>query len=100
MLDIYIISKHLVKLLMLLVIWCLFKYFAVEQNDSPSSKTETSSVVSWHFDKLAMLLCVFFLGGAPTSVCHFFHPSVRPSVARHISGTVHHLIIIFGTRFK
>ena len=38
-----------------------------------------------------------FLGGAPTSICHFFHPSVHPSVAHHISGTVHHLIIIFGT---
>ena len=30
-----------------------------------------------------------FLGGAPTSICYFF----RPSVAHHISGTVHHLII-------
>ena len=42
-----------------------------------------------------------FLGGAPTSMCHFFRPSicpsVCPSVVQHISGTVHHLIIIFGT---
>ena len=38
-----------------------------------------------------------FLGGAPTSMCHFFRPSICPSVAQHISGTVHHLIIIFGT---
>ena len=38
-----------------------------------------------------------FLGAAPTSICHFFLPSIRPSVAHHISGTVHHLIIIFGT---
>ena len=29
-----------------------------------------------------------FLGGAPTSMCHF-RPSVRPSVAHHISGTVY-----------
>ena len=43
------------------------------------------------------------LRGAPTSICHFFcpsaHPSVCPSVclsaAHHISGTVHHMIIIF-----
>ena len=42
-----------------------------------------------------------FLGGAPTSICHFFGPSVHPfvhlSVVHHISGTVYHLIIIFGT---
>ena len=42
-----------------------------------------------------------FLGAAPTSICHFPRPSVRPSVhpsvAHHISGTIHHLIIIFGT---
>ena len=42
-----------------------------------------------------------FLGGAPTSICQFFHPSVHLSVhlsvAHHISGTIHHLIVIFGT---
>ena len=42
----------------------------------------------------------FFLSGAPTSMCHF-HPSVRlsarPFVTHHISGIVHHVIIIFGT---
>ena len=46
-----------------------------------------------------------FLGGPPTSICHFFPPficlficpSVRPSVMHHISGTVHHVIIILGT---
>ena len=38
-----------------------------------------------------------FLGGTPTSMCNFFRPSDRPSVAHHISGTVLHLIIIFGT---
>ena len=46
-----------------------------------------------------------FLGGAPTYICHFFHPSICPSicpagcrsVVHHISGTVHHLIVIFGT---
>ena len=43
-----------------------------------------------------------FLGGAPTSICHFFcwpiHLSVCPPIDDHISGTVHHVIIIFGTR--
>ena len=39
----------------------------------------------------------FFLGGASTSICHFFCSSICPSVVHHISGTVHHLIIIFGT---
>ena len=38
----------------------------------------------------------WFFGGAPTSVCNFFCPSVCPSVVYHISGTMHHLIIIFG----
>ena len=44
-----------------------------------------------------------FLGGAPTSTCHFFfacssfRQSVHPSHLRnHISGTVHHMIIILG----
>ena len=38
-----------------------------------------------------------FLGGACTSICHFFRPSISLSVAHHISGTVRHLIIIYGT---
>ena len=38
-----------------------------------------------------------FLGGAPISICHFFHPSIRLSVAHQISGTIYHLIVIFGT---
>ena len=38
-----------------------------------------------------------FLGGGPTSMCHFFWSSIYPSVAHHISGTAHHLIILFGT---
>ena len=33
----------------------------------------------------------WFSGGAPT------FPSIRPSFMHHISGTIHHLIIIFGT---
>ena len=46
-------------------------------------------------------LCLLFLGGAPTSICHFFCPSVNPSirwsVGHYISGTVHHVIIFFVT---
>ena len=42
-----------------------------------------------------------FLGGAPTSICHFFcssvSPFILPSMVHHISGTVHHLNLIFGT---
>ena len=41
-----------------------------------------------------------FLGGAPTSMCPFFHPSVRLSIRllRIISQEhIYHLIIIFGT---
>ena len=37
-----------------------------------------------------------FLGEAPTSMCHFFYLSVSLSVTHHISGTINHLIIIFG----
>ena len=40
----------------------------------------------------------WFLSGTPTSICHFFCPSVCQSIAHHISGTIHHLIISFGTR--
>ena len=32
-----------------------------------------------------------FLGGAPTSICHFFRPTVRASVTHHISGTSNHI---------
>ena len=34
------------------------------------------------------------------AVCHFFCQLVHLSVAHHISGTIHHLIIIFGTHVK
>ena len=36
-----------------------------------------------------------FLGGPPTSMSLF--PSFHPSVVHRISGTVHHVIITFGT---
>ena len=36
-------------------------------------------------------IMTLFLGGAPTSIYHFFHSSV----VHHISGTIHHVIIIF-----
>ena len=36
-----------------------------------------------------------FLGGAPTSICHFFCPSAHLTVPHHISGTIHHLIIVY-----
>ena len=39
----------------------------------------------------------FFKVGAPTSICHFFCPSVHPSMAYHIPRTIHHLTIIFDT---
>ena len=53
--------------------------------------------------------CHWFLGEALTSLCHFFCSFVCPSmplsiclsirlfVMHHISGTIHRLIIIFGT---
>ena len=51
------------------------------------------------------LLKFWFLVGTPTSICHFLISpfvclSVHFSVVLHISGTVHHLIIIFGTRVQ
>ena len=49
--------------------------------------------------QLQFLLNFFmnFLDQAPTSMCRFFNPSVHLSVVHHFLGTVHHLIIIFGT---
>ena len=58
---------------------------------------------------------VLFLGGAPTSICHFFHLSAHlsvcqyvcwpvcssvhlsicPSVMLHIPGIIHHMIVIY-----
>ena len=65
--------------------------------------SEKKSEVSHFSDIPEFLIYHFldFLGGAPTSTCHFFclsvHRFVCPSVMQHISGTLHHLIIIFGT---
>ena len=46
--------------------------------------------------------CIIFLGEAPTSIYHFFHPSIHLfiglTLAHRISGTVHHLIIILFTQ--
>ena len=39
-----------------------------------------------------------FLGGAPTSMSLF--SSIRLSFTHHISGTVHHMIIILGTHMQ
>ena len=56
------------------------------------------------FENVKYYYCRFyhflFLSGAPTSICHFFCLSVYPvcpSITYHISGTVRHLIMIFGT---
>ena len=38
--------------------------------------------------------CFTFLGGGTTFLCHFFCLFVTLCVVQHISGTVHHLIII------
>ena len=51
-------------------------------------------------NQVLLTLLAVFLGGAPTSLCHFFRLSVRPSVLYNFSGTVHHLIIIFGTHVQ
>ena len=38
----------------------------------------------WYFKDLprSWAIPIWLLGVAPTSICHFFHPSVRPSVRR------------------
>ena len=56
--------------------------------------------LSWHKILFSNLNWKVFLGQAPTSICYFFCLPIRPSVAHHISGTIHHLIIIFGTSVK
>ena len=50
-----------------------------------------ADLLNWVAPFLCILAVCFspFLGGAPTSVCHFFHHAAYLSV--------HHLIIIFGT---
>ena len=47
-----------------------------------------------------VLNILLFLGGTPTSICHFFHPSICPSITHHISETINHVTISFGTRVK
>ena len=44
-----------------------------------------------------VLNILLFLGGTPTSICHVFHPSICPSVTHHISETINHVTISFGT---
>ena len=62
------------------------------------TKTRQSESLEKYRVQIPFTSCNTFLGGAPTSIYHFFRlPSVCPSVAHHISGTVHHVIIIFGT---
>ena len=56
---------------------------------------------SCHKDiKCMKLFSHTFLGGAPTSICHFFHLSVclsvSPSTMHYISRTAHCVIIVFG----
>ena len=57
-------------------------------------KTEKKKMI--FMKNLTIYARIHFLGVTPTSMCHFFHPSV----VHHFSGTIHHLIIIFGTRVK
>ena len=61
--------------------------------------------LSYYFDFCIFIIsdCSdrFLVGGVPTSIYHFSClsdcPSVCPSITHHVSGTVHHLIVIFGT---
>ena len=50
--------------------------------------------------KMKLKWNIFFFGGAPTCICHFFHPSfslsVCLSITHHISGTVHHNFVFIG----
>ena len=58
------------------------------QNQTPlfiTIKLENSMTFSW---------------APPQYVTYSVHLSVRLFVAHHISGTVHHLILIFGTQCK
>ena len=87
--------------------------------------THINTILYSTFDLNYMIYVLMFSGGAPTSICHFFCLSVRPSiclsvhpsvclsvclsvrssirpsiclsVAHHISRALHHVIIIFGT---
>ena len=44
------------------------------------------------------LCCIRFLSGhPPLCVTFFICSSVHPSIVHHVSGTIHHLIIIFDT---
>ena len=79
------ILQHIVKLKVIQTFKKLLKSESVNRSDL------INSVYLWL--NFSILFSHVFLGGAPTSICHFFHLSV----AHHISWTVYHLIIIFGT---
>ena len=87
-------------------------YFAVVENVILISFSKTDWCLGYmvwlDVDKICQQLwlqniCDWFLGGAPTSICHFFClficSSDCPSVAHHISGTKH-VIRIFGTHVQ
>ena len=61
-----------------------------------SPKKSLGEIPVWkyikYWTKICSLPCLLpFLGGAPTSVCHFFHLSIHLFVMHRISGTVPHL---------
>ena len=59
--------------------------------DKTKNKNGNFYAFSWSYYIKCQIICMHhvFLGGAPTSICHFCL-----SVAHHISGTVNHVIII------
>ena len=57
----------------------------------------TVDLMKWFFFRLVMISDFCLVGHPPLYVTFSVRPSVLLSVAHHISRTIHHLTIIFGT---
>ena len=79
------------KISQLLISFDIFQYCMKEHCNENYAQLKLGYFFSGN---LAILVCYFQVGHPP--LCVTF--SVHPSVAHHFSGTVHHIIIIFGTQ--
>ena len=66
-----------------------------------SHRNNAIIIIFCGYFSLFLFLALILLGGAPTSICHFFSPSVRPSVSlsSHPSCTVSQELYIMWPKF-
>ena len=92
--SLLIIAVHFDSLLSQGLLLCIYRV------SRKSMKQSSDCFFRWRthlYMSLFLSVCPSVRPSIHLSVIRSFCPSVRPSVVHHISGTVHHVIIIFGT---